>query len=57
MKHIFFIKLSTYKISRTSKLRVMFYLVGIFMISGLGGSISSKSERTALRREKRSQVI
>ena len=38
------------KIFTTQKLRVIFYLVGIFRTSSLGGSISSNPERTALKR-------
>ena len=35
----------------------MFYSEGIFRTSGLGDSISSNPEKTALRRQGRSQVI
>ena len=45
------------KIATTYKLRVTFYLVWIFRTSRLGDSISSNPERTAPRRQGRSQVI
>ena len=39
------------------KLRVIFYLVGIFRTSSPGDSLSGDSERTVPRRWERGQVI